>query len=192
MPRLILGLVGRRGAGKGAVARLLEERYGARVVRFSAVLEDILERLAIETTRTNFIRLSEILRSTFGEEILQNALLQEIANDPHDIIVLDGVRRREDLSQLQHNEHFRVISIESPLEVRYARMKQRSEKAGESHMSFEEFQALEQAPTERTITDVEALAWKRIQNNRTIEELTVELDRVLHDLECKPLASLGV
>jgi dephospho-CoA kinase len=190
MPRLILGLVGRRGAGKGSVARLLDERYGARVVRFSAILEDILTRLSIEKTRAHFVTLSETLRHAFGEDILQRALLHEISEDTHNIIVLDGVRRIDDLSSLQTQKNFHLLSIESSLELRYARMKQRSEKVGEAQMSLEEFETLEQAPTERTIAEVEQLAWRRIQNNGTLEQLTEQLDGVLKDLECASIQSI--
>ena len=48
MKRLIIGLVGRKGSGKGTVAKILKEKYGASVYRFSDVLREILDLLFVE------------------------------------------------------------------------------------------------------------------------------------------------
>jgi dephospho-CoA kinase len=55
MSRHIIGLVGRQGSGKGTAAKILAEKYGAQLFRFSAILGDVLDRVAVERTRDNMI-----------------------------------------------------------------------------------------------------------------------------------------
>ena len=57
MANLIIGFVGQAGCGKGTAADLLREKYGAGYFRFSGILGDVLDRLFLEKTRDNFIKI---------------------------------------------------------------------------------------------------------------------------------------
>lgn len=186
MPKFIIGLVGRQGAGKGAAAELLKTAYGAVVFRFSAVLGDVLDRLSIERTRDNLIALSESLRKTFGEDALSYAVERDALASEADIVVLDGIRRIEDIAALEPLPNFRLIEISVPAKVRFERMKGRGEKVGESSMAWEEFIAQENVPTEASIAGVAARAWKAINNSGSQEDLKARMTEAMTEIGLSP------
>lgn len=182
MPKLIIGLVGLQGCGKGTVADLLRTEYHAGYYRFSGVIGDILQRLALEKSRENFIKASEALRGTFGEDIFSYTIEKEALSSPEEIVVIDGIRRPEDIVGLEPLPNFVLISIEVEAELRYERMKKRGEKATESTMTWEQFQADEHAPTERAIPFVMSRATHRLSNNTTRESFEIAVRALLKEL----------
>ncbi|MSR85203.1 hypothetical protein EXS71_02070 [Candidatus Uhrbacteria bacterium] len=178
MAKLIIGLVGQAGCGKGTATDILREQYGAGYYRFSAILENILDQLALDHTRENFTKLSEISRQTFGEDVLSYALEKQAVTAQEDVVIVDGIRRLEDLAALEPLPHFKLIAIEVPVEVRYQRVIGRGEKAGEKNMTMKEFLEQEKFPTEVTIPAVMKRATKTISNAGTRKEFEKEI----HDM----------
>ncbi len=186
MSKLIIGLVGRQGSGKGTAAKYLQEHYGAELFRFSAILGDILKRLAIEKSRDHLITLSESLRNGFGEDVLAYAIENDALSATSDLVVIDGVRRIEDLTALEPLPQFKLIEIAAPAKVRYERLTGRGEKADEMQMTWGDFAALEEASTEVTIPAVAARAWKSVDNSGTTEDLITKLDTLMSELGVGP------
>jgi dephospho-CoA kinase len=178
--RIVIGLVGRKGSGKGTVARLLKERYGASVYRYSDILRDILDQLSIDKTREHLIALSEILRKHYGEDVLKHAMMEHVRHDATRLIVIDGIRRMDDLTRLDELGTFYLVSITAPVELRYQRATARGENAGETTRTFASFQNMESAPTEKTIADVEPHAWKIIDNTGSYDELASKVDELMN------------
>ncbi|MCE9585839.1 AAA family ATPase [Candidatus Uhrbacteria bacterium] len=186
MPKLIIGLVGQAGCGKGTAADLLRDKYGAGYIRFSGILGTVLETLGIEKSRENFVKLSNSLRKEYGEDALSYAVEKIALSSPEDIVVIDGIRRPEDIVALEPLPHFKLLSIEVPAELRYERMKKRGEKATEANMTWEQFQKEEKFPTEITIPDVMARAWKAIPNAGTREEFESAVHLAMKELGFSP------
>lgn len=104
MQKTILALAGEMGSGKGAIAEYLIEKHGAKKFRFSSVFRDILDRLHIEESRENIQALSTTLRSAFGDDILSQTIVGDIGQSDAPLIIIDGVRREEDMRYLKHLE----------------------------------------------------------------------------------------
>lgn len=179
MANLIIGFVGQAGCGKGTAADLLREKYGAGYFRFSAILGDILTRMHVDKTRDNFVKISEGLRHSFGEDILSYTIEQEALAAPEEIVVVDGIRRVEDIIALEPLPQFKLIAIAASPEKRYERMKGRGEKAGESSMTWEQFIAEGQASTEITIPAVMERARETISNEGTREEFEAHVHELM-------------
>ncbi|MCC7357720.1 AAA family ATPase [Candidatus Uhrbacteria bacterium] len=186
MPKLIIGLVGRQGSGKGTVTQILQEMYKVEVFRFSSVLNTILERLAIKQTRDNLIKLSGSLRETFGEDVLSYSISRDVINSSSDIVIVDGIRRIEDIAALDPLPQFKLIEVTAPAKFRYERMTMRGEKAGESTMTYDEFTTQELAPTENTIPLVAALAWKVLNNGKDKQYLEQQVKDLMNELGAEP------
>lgn len=182
MPKLIIGLVGQPGCGKGTAADLLKEKYGAGYVRFSGILGQILDLLVVEKTRENFIKLSNSVRREFGEDVLSYAIERACLNTPEDVVVVDGIRRPEDIVALEPLPQFKLISIDVSPELRFERMKNRGEKAGESEMSWEQFQKEGESEAERTVPFVMERAWKTIKNEGSKEEFEEAIRAMMNEL----------
>ena len=182
MAKLILGFVGQAGCGKGTAADLLREKYHAGYYRFSAILGKMLEVLAVEKTRDNLIKISEDARKLFGEDVLSYAIAKDAVNDPHDIIVIDGIRRIEDIVALEPLPQFKLIAIDVPAKLRFERLKDRGEKTNETNMTWEQFQEEENRSTEVTIPAVMQRAWRTISNAGTKEEFEAEVHEMMKEL----------
>ncbi len=187
MPTLLLGLVGLQGCGKGTLADLLTQQYGAGYFRFSAVISDILTRLAIEKNRDNYTKASIALRQAFGEDVFSYAVETAALQAKQDIVVIDGIRRPEDVVALEPLPHFHLISIEADAQLRFERMKARGEKATEASMTWEKFLADEQLPTEVTIPFVMERAKFRLANNGTREDFEAASHALLASFGLHPL-----
>lgn len=182
MPKLILGLVGQAGCGKGTAADLLRNEYGADYIRFSGILGEILEKLSIEKSRESFSKLSGGLRREFGEDILSYAVERAALSSEKDLVVIDGIRRPEDVVALEPLPYFKLVSIAVPAKIRYERMKKRGEKATESQMTWEDFLKEEQFPTEVTIPLTMSRAWKTIPNAGSREEFETAVRDTMKEL----------
>lgn len=182
MPKLIIGLVGQAGCGKGTAADLLRKDYGAGYIRFSGILGQLLDILGIEKSRDSLIKVSNALRHEFGEDILSYAVERAALGAPEDIVVVDGIRRLEDIVALEPLPHFKLVAIDVDPKLRFERMKKRGEKTGEADMTWEQFQKEEQAPTEVTIPTVMQRAWKTIKNEGSREEFETEVRTLMKKL----------
>jgi len=177
--KLIICLVGEKGSGKGTVSRYLVEKYGARVFRFSEILDDILGRLYIPNARENQINLAEALREKFGAQVLAKVLKKDVENDNHKLIVLDGIRHPKELETLEQFSNFYLLYITCPLRIRYERSKKRGEKSGEDKMTFEDFKRRESASTEVWIKKIGKKARAKIDNSGTLEKLYKNVDNFI-------------
>jgi len=179
--RTVLGIVGQQAAGKGAIASYLEKAYGAKKLRFSGPLTDILRRLRIPFTRDNQIKLAETLRATFGPSVLTAALIADAA-DTDGLVTIDGLRKPGDLEELKTLPGFHLLAVAADIHIRYGRSKIRGEKPEDATITFEDFEASHLRSTEITIPELEAQAEFKIPNDGTIEELYARLDGIMAGL----------
>lgn len=180
--KIIIGLVGPIASGKGEVKAYLQKNYSATEHRFSTMLRDVLDRMHIEQSRKNMQDVSTILRQRFGEDLLAKVLTEDVKNDNHELIVIDGIRRMADIVYLKELPEFHLVSIDADEEIRYQRVLSRNENAGDSEKSFADFQKDAQAETELTIPEVMGTAKEKLQNNGKIEELHANIDKLLGSL----------
>lgn len=174
--KTIIGFVGLPASGKGEAARYLKEKYHAETFRFSTMLRDILGRLYVEQSRDNLIKISEIVRATFGEDILSKTMLRDISKSTAPLIVVDGIRRASDVTKLPD---FVLVEIFADIQVRYERLKARGENADDQTKTFAAFQADHERSTEQSILDITGAATERIDNNGTPEALYATLDKLI-------------
>ncbi len=179
MPSLILGFVGQAGCGKGTVAKYLKDTYGATTFSFSTSMRDVLRRLHLEESRDHLIKLSEVLRSAFGEDLFSRVMAEDAREASTELVVIEGIRRPMDIVTLSQLPHFILVAIDVDTDVRFERAKKRGQNAGETTMTKEQFLAEDQRSTEASIPGVMKEAKERIKNNGTMEELKEEIDALL-------------
>lgn len=179
MPKMIIGFVGQAGAGKGTAAQMLASNKNAETFTFSDILVDVLKRLFKERSRDNMIKMSTALREAFGQDVLANVMERQVQESGADIVIVDGIRRMEDIEDLSKDPKFHLIEIWAPPEVRFERLKKRNEKAGEGDMTWDEFLQMGERETERTIAGVAARAEHKIDNSEGLEEFKAKLDALV-------------
>jgi dephospho-CoA kinase len=179
MKKLILGFAGEMVSGKGTSAKYYIEKHGAVTYRFSTILRDILRRIHIPEERVTMQRLSAYVRTEFGEDVLAKVLFEDAKNDTSELVIVDGIRRLEDVKYLRELPEFKLCYITAPMKIRYDRLVIRGENADDATKSFEDFQDEHEAEAEREIVKLEAFADEVIDNAGSIEELHGTLDQIL-------------
>lgn len=177
--KLILGFAGEMASGKGTAAKYLVERHEAATHRFSTMLRDVLRRLNLPEDRVTIQKLSTWLRKEFGEDTLAKVMFEDAKNDTHLLIVIDGVRRLEDVKYLREIPEFKLCYITAPMKTRHERLVLRGENADDRTKTYEQFQKDHEGEPEREIAKLEAFATEVIDNSGTLPELYQTLDAIV-------------
>jgi dephospho-CoA kinase len=175
--KIILGLVGEKLSGKDTVAKYLMDKHGAFHVRFSHILDDILNILNLPTTRRNEIDLGLGLRKIFGEKILGSAVIKRALASDAACVVINGIRMDEMESVKAIGA--KIIYVTAPSELRFKRYQTRHEKPDDGSMNFAQFQNQEKEATEINIPELGNKADFRIDNVGTKEELYQKVDEFI-------------
>lgn len=175
----IFGITGEIASGKGTVAKYIVNEYQGSSHRFSTVLRDVLERLYLEQSRGNLQTLSTILRENYGEDTLARVIMEDVKNDKHEIIVVDGVRRLEDIKYLKELPGFKLIYVETDIERQYDRIVKRNENADDSQKTFEEFKKEHEQESELQIKDLKNYADYVINNDGEFKDLYKKIDEIM-------------
>lgn len=178
---MIIGLVGPKLSGKGTIGKHLQEKYNAEMFTMSSIIGDIAKRLYLPNTRANLIAIVSGLRSTLGEDILAQVLKQDIERSQSKLIVIDGIRMPREVDLFSALPNFNLIFVDAPIEQRYERATKRGEKIEETTMTFEQFQAEEQAATETHIQSLRQQAKQVIHNDKSVDELHRAVDKLVQE-----------
>lgn len=176
--RLFIGLSGRIGSGKTVISKHLQKRYGAREHRFSEILEGVLDRLHLPHNRENLQKLGKSLREELGQDVIVNAMKTDLQEETARIVVIDGIRYKNEVEMLRSLKENVLIFVSAPAELRYERSVKRGIR-GEAAMSFEEFMEKEKAATERWIDELAGEADYVLDNTGTLKELIKQVDGLM-------------
>lgn len=206
--KLVIGLVGEKGSGKQTFVNFLKQIASTSVipnnvegssikladssliaqndivirqVRFSDILAQTLLIWDIPNTRENFQKLGIAMNQTFGQETLAHAAEFNIENDNADIIILDGARRESEIEIVKKQNPHLLVYITADQKLRFERLKNRSEKVGETGLSFEQFMQEENIETETLIPKLGESADVKIENNGSLEEFKSEIEKFYQD-----------
>jgi len=179
MPKIILGFTGLPASGKGTVAKYFKEKYQAETFRFSTMLRDVLDRLYLEHSRENMSGISRVLREFFGQDLMAKVMAKDVENSPAGLIIVDGIRRMEDVKYLRALSGFKLVAIEADMRIRYQRLLNRDENPDDKNKTWEEFVADHQLETELTILDTIKDADMVVNNNSSLEGLQKQLDNLV-------------
>ena len=174
MNTLCIGLIGEKGSGKGFFIELAKKLLpGKKIIsiRFSDPLKEILEILDKEPSRENLQNIGSALRSIFHNEgILNDAIIKRLRAADADIVILDGIRKKEEITIVKENNGV-VVYIQSDQRIRFERRTQMAEKPDEQGMMWKQFVEQDNASTESSIREIgETMTDVTIKNNGTAEE----------------------
>ena len=181
MKKIILGLIGEKGSGKGTVSDYLISQYGAVHYGTSKILRRTLEDLYVPVSRDNLVKLALVLNEGYGPSVIIDSLIQDMEKNGSDIIIADGIRMHGDVEPFRkkYGNNFFLIYVTADLRLRYERTKKRKEKEGEDKATFEEFLEEEGRLTEVSIHEIGRQANFKLNNNGTSEELKKQVDDMM-------------
>ncbi len=177
--KIILGFVGPLASGKGTSAQYLKDKYQGEIFKFSTVLRDILDRLYLKQNRQNLQTLSTVLRQNFSQDILSKVIFEDVNNSQNNLIIIDGIRREEDIKYLKNLPNFILISIDADLKIRYQRLIKRNENSDDKNKTLEQFKLDNQQEPEQKIKIIAEKAQEKINNNGSFTDLYQQLDLIV-------------
>lgn len=179
MSKIIIGLVGTLASGKGAVKKYIIEKYQAQDCRFSTILRDVLNRVNVPISRENLQNVSTVLRKEFGEDLLAKAIANDASNLNSDIVVIDGIRRLSDIGHLVDLPNFVLVSVDADPKIRFQRLVERNENAGDDKKTFEQFLLDQNVEADRQIPEVIKIAKEKIDNSGDLNGLYKQIDEII-------------
>lgn len=180
---MIIGLTGENCAGKGTVAAYLQKKSFYYFSLSDAIREE-LAREGKEVTRETLIAKGNELRVKLGADVLARRIMQKLQKDKN--YVIDSIRNPHEAKALLELEDFTLVYISAPAEMRFERMKARNREGDPK--SLEGFLAIDRIEIEgrddksQRLSDVIALASKKIMNDAGFEILYERVDRLLGEL----------
>lgn len=169
-----IALVAEKGAGKGLFVEIIKKllpELRITSVRFSDVLCDILEILGKEKSRHNIDILVTALRQAFHDEGILNAAVEKWLKEiKTDIVILDGLRKEEEIPLVRERGGI-LVYIAVSEQLRYKRRMQAPEKTDEVMMTREQFIKQDNTPSNQKSCIIgETMADVTIENNAGVEE----------------------
>lgn len=170
MLNFIIGLAGKKGAGKGEFVRLLKtmaDRRGLTIehLKSSDILAETLKLWQIPVSRANLKTLAVAMDKCFGNGTLSAAMQDRMRRSAAKIIIFDGVRWPSDITAVRMFFNNILIFIDTDIKIRYERIKNRGEKQEERNLSWKQFLAEEYASTETFMDEIKNKTDMLIDNN---------------------------
>lgn len=184
---IILGLVGEMGAGKSTVGSYLVGKYGAERFGFSVILRDLTDRLHLPPSRDNLIQISIVLRQEFGNDLLAKAMMEDIKQSKAELIVVESIRREDDIAYLRQLPGFHLIGISAAMPERYQRLNSRRDKADDSQKTYEQFKSDHERETEATVPPLLATAEYQLHNDGDLASLYAQADQLIQEIKTKEI-----
>ena len=188
MDKLVIGLIGEKGAGKqtfnDSLQKILKNNK-IQVVKSGEMPLEALNFWDLPNTRANLQNLAIIMDQTYGEGTVSRAVKTKIANSEANIIIFDGIRWQTDIDVVRQFSRNILIYITAKAKLRYQRLKERQEKADEKTLTWEQFLKEERAKTETFIPIISKQADIMLDNNGSIEDLGTQIEKVVknHSLD---------
>jgi len=180
---MIIGLTGRNAAGKGEVARFLQER-GFIYSSLSDMLREELKKRHIAPTRDHLTRIGNELREAHGPGILAQRMIDSLGESQNHVV--DSFRNPSEVEAFERRPDFVLWAVIAKPEIRFERLKARKRESDPEtlahFMAVEEREAHNTDPHKQSLTACEKKASLKIQNNGSIDDLEKRLTTILRTL----------
>lgn len=187
---MIIGLTGKNAAGKGEIAKHLQDK-GFVFFSLSDALRDEATRQGLDHSRETLIKLGTEMREKFGNGILAKRINEKISSLKKQVknnFVVDSIRNPGEIKELRKNKDFTLVSVHADAKMRFQRLLKRG-RAGDAQ-TFKEFLEHEKKENNnegsgQQLDKCIEMADTLINSNGTVEEANNDIDSYLNSLKSK-------
>lgn len=159
--KIVIGLLGTIGSGKGTAAKFLKKKYGFRIVTMGNILRALARKLNVPSDRKSLQLLQKKYRTKYGGDYFINTAWNKINSSRYNRWIIDGIRTPEDTSVSRKNGA-RLILIDAKPQLRFERMKKRKRKGFSK--TFKEFK------------EEEKREWKLLNFKKSLKYIQYKVD----------------
>ncbi len=187
MTKIIVGITGTIGAGKGTIVEYLLKNKG--FVHFSAredVINKEIEKRGLPITRDNMVLVANDLRKNYGPSYVAEELFKMAQNSDKNC-VLESIRTVGEVESLRGKGEFYLFAVDAERKTRYSRIQKRKN-AQSDDVSFEKFVEQEEVemksddPNKQNLSKCIGMADYFFDNNGTFEDLYKQVDEVIEKI----------
>jgi dephospho-CoA kinase len=180
---MIIGLTGYYCSGKDYAAKYLESKGFIHFSLSDEIRKELTNR-NIEITRTNLINLGNELRKEHGPNVLAKKVIQNF--EPNKNYVISSIRNIHEALELKKLGNFKLINVESPIEIRFGRINERDrEEDPKTIEELKEKEKVEQSSDEskQQLHKIKEMSDITILNDSTLEILYERVQSTVNNLE---------
>ena len=187
MSKIIIGITGTLGAGKGTIVDYLVKNKG--FIHFSAredVINKEIEKRGLPIIRDNMILVANDLRKNNGPSYVAEELFKMAQSSDKDC-VLESLRTVGEIEALRKKGKFFLFAINAERKKRYDRVQERGNVQSDN-VSFEKFIEQEESemrsddPNKQNLSKCIRMADYVFENDGTFEDLYKQVDEVIKKL----------
>ncbi len=197
----IIGIAGKIASGKTTTAYIIA-KHSKKPYRIS--ISDVLRDLLVDNTslydtkisiewsnkkfeRQNLIKFGKIIKDRYGDGILMQLAIEKGRNlekkEGYDTLIVDGVRSLGEVEVLK-KENGTLFYIETDLEIRFKRLKERNDRKDENIKTLEDMIHFDEIEEQLyKISKIKEKADYVIGNNGTITELERKIVEILSQIQ---------
>ena len=181
--KVIIGLTGKLGSGKGTIAEILATKGFFSTSLSDRIREEIRSR-NLDVTRERLLEVSDELRRKEGPTVLAKRTWEMVILSGKDRVVIDSIRGEAEVDYLKKQSGFFLVGVIADVATRFLRIKERGRES--DPQTLEEFEKVE----EKDVRSGKGLVGRNIQacldkadftieNNGTVEELKKQIDKII-------------
>lgn len=185
--KIIIGITGTLGAGKGAIVDYLKTKGFAHYSVRAFLIEEI-NRRQMSITLESMIKVANDLRAQYGSSYIVEELYKKALNSSNNNVIIESIRSTGEVEGLKKLGTCYLISVDAPLQTRYQRVIARNSDNADI-LSFEEFVEKENVQMNNTdqnkgnIAKCMEMADYKIINEGTLEELHAQIEKILEKIK---------
>lgn len=182
--KIIIGITGTIGAGKGTIVDYLVRNKG--FIHFSAredVINKEIEKRGLTITRDNMVLVANDLRKNYGPSYVAEELFK-MAQNSNKNCVLESLRTVGEIESLKKKGKFFLFAVNADQKIRYDRVQERNN-AQSDNVSFEKFVEQEGTemksddPNKQNLSKCISMADYVFDNNSSLDDLYRKIDQIL-------------
>ncbi len=178
--KVVVGVAGMPGAGKGAFRRVIQG-MGYPVVMMGDEIRDEAKRRKLKPTPENLGKIMLQLRESEGPAAVAKRCIPKLKKTKGKVVVVDGIRSLDEVEEFKrHFPNFALIAIQASPKTRYGRLSRR--KRSDDPKSWETFMERDLRELGVGIGAVIATADNLIVNEGTLAQLKKKIKRLMKEV----------